>query len=96
MYRLGPRAALVADLDADVIAVQLDADGQAAARPAGPAVQAGVGNQLGEAQDGVVGAASVQDGGQEPPCLPCLFGDGRKGAGPCDQRGGAGFAHAFS
>ena len=56
MDRLSPGAALVADLDTDVIGVQLDADGQAAAWPTGPAVQAGVGNQLRQAQDRVVGA----------------------------------------
>jgi hypothetical protein len=88
--------ALVADLDADSVAVQLDADGQPAARLSRPAVQAGVGDQFGQARDGVVGAASSQDGGQEPACLPGLLGNGGKGARPRDQRGGSGLAHAFS
>src|ERR1039457_4080189 len=51
----GPWAALVLDFDLDAVTeVDADADGEGSALQAGPAVQRGVGRQLGGTQDHVV------------------------------------------
>ena len=61
------------------------------------AVEDGVRDQLGEAQDGVVRSwVAVRYAGQELACFPDLRGSGGESTGPADQRGRGGLTHAFS
>jgi hypothetical protein len=88
---------LVANFHPQEAVLQVDANGELTAGLAGSAVDDGVGDQLGQAEDRVVGhRAAVQYDGQKPARLSHLSGNGREGTRPHEQRCGCGLAHVFS